>query len=304
MMSFPAHEAIGEWTRSLLLDGKRSIGYAIRGAQKGTPILVCHSMPGCRLSSLGSTEDLVQRGLLAVTPDRPGYGLSDPVKHATPSQWCADADHLLRHLGLDRLHVIGLSGGAAYALACAAAWPQRVLSVTLVSPIAPPELIGRSAHHAGGTAIGYWLGRFAPFLLRWGADSFASTLKNQPALALRQLMQQVGEGDTHGLNDQQLLQAHAGTLSQLQEAFRQGGAGHAADMRLVYRPWRLEFGRIAAPVHVWQGELDQTTPPEITKQWITHLPHARLRMVQGRGHTLLDEHAFTLELLSDLAKRS
>lgn len=86
-------------------------------------------------------DDLPQRhGLGAIVPDRPGFGLSSFQPGRCVSDWPADVQYLVSHLGLSHLAVMGGSGGGPYGIACALYLPQ--LSGVGVFAGAPPWSAG------------------------------------------------------------------------------------------------------------------------------------------------------------------
>jgi len=72
-----------------------------------------------------------------ITLDRPGYGASTPDPRMGYSRFSSDIEALVDHLGLDRVLFEGVSGGAPWALACAAELGSRVSGVILISPMGP-----------------------------------------------------------------------------------------------------------------------------------------------------------------------
>ena len=72
---------------------------------------------------------------------RRGHGGSDPVREKfSIEQQAQDALALLTHLGVERTHVIGHSGGGAIAVQLALAAPSLVHSLVVLEPaIMPPE---------------------------------------------------------------------------------------------------------------------------------------------------------------------
>jgi pimeloyl-ACP methyl ester carboxylesterase len=70
--------------------------------------------------------------------DLRGHGLSDmPRNGYTSSDMALDLNRLLNHLGIERAHLVGHSFGGAVALHHAAAYPDRVLSLTLADARVP-----------------------------------------------------------------------------------------------------------------------------------------------------------------------
>jgi len=73
-------------------------------------------------------------------------------------------------------------------------------------------------------------------------------------------------------------------IESYREAFRQGSAGVAQDLRLLTRPWGFDLGSIRAPTWVHHGEEDTTVPPEHSRRLADAIPAARLRLHPRHGH--------------------
>ena len=122
---------------TLDLPSGQRLGFARYGFPGGTPLIAFHGAPACRLMFASADEPARRLGLEIIAPDRPGYGLSpldaDPTLESRTDQNVA----LVDALGLDRFAVIGVSGGAPYAVALAARLGSRVTNLALVSPMGP-----------------------------------------------------------------------------------------------------------------------------------------------------------------------
>ena len=114
--------------------------YEIHG--EGQPLLFIHGLG----SSTRDWEFQVtefSKSYKVITLDLRGHGQSDkPAGPYSMSMFAADVTGLLRGLGIDRAHVVGLSlgGGVAFQLAVDA--PQMLKSLTIVN--STPELIVRT----------------------------------------------------------------------------------------------------------------------------------------------------------------
>jgi pimeloyl-ACP methyl ester carboxylesterase len=111
----------------------RGLEYEVMG--NGEAVLTIHGaliadtfLPLCREASLADRYRLIRYR-------RRGHGGSDPYSGAisldVPAQ---DAVALLDHLGVERAHVIGHSGGGLMAVALALEAPERVHSLVLLEP--------------------------------------------------------------------------------------------------------------------------------------------------------------------------
>jgi pimeloyl-ACP methyl ester carboxylesterase len=107
----------------------RSVGFADYGTPDQTAVLWCHGGPGSRLEPAFLADAAGRAGMRFIGIDRPGYGRSTPQPGRTIGGWVSDANAVLDHLGIDRLLVIGVSTGGAYALALAASSPRVIGAV-------------------------------------------------------------------------------------------------------------------------------------------------------------------------------
>jgi pimeloyl-ACP methyl ester carboxylesterase len=118
-------------------DGRR-LGYRALGPVEGFPVVYMHGAIGSPHWRVPGLEAAVTAlGIRYVAVDRPGFGASDPSPNRTVAHCAADVSDLAGALGWERLSVIGVSAGAPFALACAWALPERVVTAVAASPLAP-----------------------------------------------------------------------------------------------------------------------------------------------------------------------
>ena len=93
------------------------------------------SRPGCTRRS---------NGIRLIGVDRPGIGSSTPHAYADGHRLRRGPASIADVLGIDKMEIIGLSGGGPYTLGCAAAMPDRVVAVGVLGGVAPTR--GADAH--------------------------------------------------------------------------------------------------------------------------------------------------------------
>ena len=133
-----------------LVDGRR-LAYAEYGVPNGRPAFYCHGFPGSQREAQLIDPAARAQNVRIIAADRPGYGDSDPLPGRSILAWAKDLTALADHLGLDRFSLIGVSGGAPYALACAFLIPERLIACTLVCPLGPiyiPDLLNQMSRLA------------------------------------------------------------------------------------------------------------------------------------------------------------
>ncbi len=249
------------------------------GDPDGPVVLYFHGWPASRLEA-GLIPDLPVR-LLAF--DRPGYGRSSPQPGRTLLDWPRDVADVADRLGLDRFHVVGLSGGAPYAAACAYALPHRVLGVALVCPVPPAHGI-----HSRAPGVGHLfrLGRH-PVL----AHRLFSMLR--PLLRRRIITPSTLVGGSLPDADRDCLDTQ--TLAGLARVWREGIGrsiqGAVSDSQIYAQEWHVPLSAITVPTDVWYGAEDSMIPLHALAPFEA-IPGMRLHVLPNEGHySLAIRHA-------------
>ena len=109
------------------------IEYKIRG-NNGPVVLIAHGTPGGHDQTIGHTS-----GYRVLTPSRPGY-LRTPLSVGyTPLEQAAAFKELLDGLGIQKVIVIGISGGGPSSMEFAAAFPERTLGLVALEAVSFSE---------------------------------------------------------------------------------------------------------------------------------------------------------------------
>ena len=274
--------------RFIVLPDSRRLGYAELGDEQGRPLFFFHGTPGSRL--VFSERDALAQidGVRLVLPERPGYGVSDPQPNRTLLDWADDVATLADHLDIERFAVAGVSGGGPHALACASRLSDRVTVGLLLASPSPAGVRGVTRGMSFGNRLGLLLGRFAPGLVRRSIRSFAASFNSDPDRFLDGIARQMSESDRRLMEDAAVREAIA---RDVQEAYRQGGDGHADDAALAMtsQSWGFDLSVITVPVHLWHGEADVLAPRAMAEYLTRTLPTCELHFVPDAGH-LLTEH--------------
>lgn len=272
-------------TRQITLPDGRRLGFSELGDPAGAPIIHHHGMPGSRLDHQASPAVYAMLGARVFTPDRPGYGLSDPHPGAHLLDWAADAGALADALGIERFAVTALSGGGIYALACAAGLSGRVTAAVVAGCPAPFD---RAPERVNGAAlVGIWAERHAPAVLATAVRALSPAIRRFPQFFIHEATRD------NSAVDRSILERTARRLGQkesIREAFRQGGPGYLDDVRLLASPWGFELERLKVPVQLWYGDEDHVIPPSHSRYLASVIPSALLVACPGEGHMLLWRH--------------
>jgi pimeloyl-ACP methyl ester carboxylesterase len=280
--------------------GGVTLGVRESGTPDGSPVLHFHGTPGSRLELAWADESVARAGVHLVTFDRPGYGQSTQVPFSLSSV-AHLAIQLVDHLGWDRFATLGWSGGGPFALATAAAAPDRVPAVGAISGAGPfqeiPDALGALS---GGDAEGAALSASDPDA---AAIAFATTFADLAAVSdeaelLATFAPALSERDKRVLANPPIT---AALLRDIQEAFRQGSLGGGWDNVSWVGGWDFALDAVQCPVLLWYGDEDLMAPPSVGTWLEAHLPNARLTMRQGYGHMAAIEHL--PEMLTELTAR-
>ncbi|MFI5282037.1 MAG: alpha/beta fold hydrolase [Candidatus Dormibacterales bacterium] len=274
-------------TRVIQLAGGRRLAYTERGDPHGVPVIHQHGMPGSRLDHEADSDFYTSLGVRVITPDRPGYGLSDPHPHRRLLDWPSDVVELADQLELPHFGITALSGGGIYALACAAAIPDRLVEVAVTGCPGPMQRSGALDDARLLTRAGVWLGANAPGVLGGGASILGRLVRRYPSYFVERSNRDKPPSDLRWMS---MPSVSAGAAETLQEALRQGAGGYVQDIRILARPWGFDPESIHVPVHLWHGDLDTVIPISHGAYLASVIPSATLRVCPGEAHLLLWNH--------------
>jgi pimeloyl-ACP methyl ester carboxylesterase len=119
-------------------DGRR-LSVDSLGDPEGKPVFLLHGTPGGRGGPRPRGIVLYRLGIRLISFDRPGYPGSDRDPGRTVASAAENVRVIADYFGIDRFSVVGRSGGAPHALACAALLPDRVISAAALSSPAPHD---------------------------------------------------------------------------------------------------------------------------------------------------------------------
>jgi pimeloyl-ACP methyl ester carboxylesterase len=279
----------------------RRVGVTTLGDADAERIVVfCHPAPGTSVFD-PDPDASATRNVHIVAIDRPGYGSSDPVPYGEWPSIVRAADDIAEYLrsvvlaersmGVRRVRTVGIAGwsaGGRVALAFAARHPDLTERVAIVAtpapneavPWIPPELQAESDR----------LGTLAPAeavqqlseQLQLQADAVlsASDPGDVPPEAVGATAVDAAVLALPGVRDR------LGRM--LQDAFRQGAAGTAADiLSYTARPWGFDPGDVQAKTLIVGGQGDAIAGNAHAAWYQKAVPDSRMEMVPGVGHLVI-----------------
>jgi pimeloyl-ACP methyl ester carboxylesterase len=282
--------------RSLTLPDGRSLGYAEWGDPDGSPVMVIHGTPGCRLNRHPSNELMASTGARVITYDRAGYGISDRHRGRTVNDCVSDITALVDALGIGGFAVTGGSGGGPHCLAVAAALPDRVTRAACVVGVAPYDALGADA----------WYDGMDPENVKEFGWALAGedVLHAELTVAQREAEERVAEDPSTLLGDFDLPEADKAILARadiqqvireaIPEQARNGVWGWVDDDLAFTRPWGFDPATIRVPTAVWWGAEDVLVPAA-HGEWIARtVPGALPRVDRTGGHLADPDTEFVL----------
>jgi len=285
--------------KTITLHDGRTLGWAEFGAPDGQPVLYFHGFPGCRMEA--GLADAVAReiGLRIIAVDRPGFGLSAFQPGRTLADWPGDVAQLADALGLDRFRALGLSGGAPYLLACAAAIPERIIKATVIAglgPTDPPDaLTAMRWVQRTGLRMGRRFPRAVPALYRM----LCVPVRIRPRLLVSRLRSVCTAPDKIVLARKDVIQVLSASFG---GALQAGSRGPAWELGLIAGPWNIRHEDVRIPVRLWHGEQDVIVPPAMGRHAENALPDCHATYLPDDGHFSISVRhmdAILGELLAD-----
>lgn len=267
----------------ITLPDRRLLSYAEYGDGRGFPVVMCHGIPGSRFQRHPDESIARRLGVRVIVPERPGYGASSAKEGGSVANWSDDLTALVEHLGLSRLALAGVSGGAPYALAGAHRLRQRVTRVALVSGVAPDLLAHRISPWSRLTLR---LALRNPRALRHVLALPASFAARTPEGYMRLWAWRARSADRRILTRPDVARVIA---EDVPTALAQGAAGVTRDLSCIMADWAFSPGQIRAPVAIWHGDADRSVPPTCALQLAASLNSAQVIRVPNAGHLVVFE---------------
>jgi pimeloyl-ACP methyl ester carboxylesterase len=187
-------------------------------------------------------------------------------------------------LGIGRLAMWGFSGGGPPLLACATLLPDLVAAAAVLSSPAPYDAEGLD-----------WLAGMGPDAADWVALMFADwtaaraeteqereEMLAKPAGELAAGMRSaLPVGDAAFLLDEAIC---------MQRAYASGIEGCLDDNLAQVIPWGFELARIAVPVLLMHGRLDEAVPVSHGQWLAAHIPGVEARLFDHETHVTVREN--------------
>lgn len=261
----------------------RRIGFAEFGSAQGRAVFWLHGTPGARRQIPIEARVFAERmNIRLIGIDRPGIGSSTPYRYENVLAFTDDLRTVADTLGVDRMAIVGLSGGGPYTLASTYAMPDRVVAAGVLGGVAP--VVGPEAVDGGLMKLGAFV---APLLEVGGvpAGIVASSLIRLARPFASPIIDLYGRVSPEG--DRLLLarpEFKAMFLDDLLNGSRKQMAAPFADIVVFAQDWGFRVSEVTTPVRWWHGDTDHIVPFEHGLHMVDLLPDAQFHALPGESH--------------------
>ena len=260
-----------------LKDGNR-IGYNIFGKKKNFPIFYFHGWPGSRFEL--RNIPLKKKNCFVFAIERPGYGISDPIKNFKIKDWPKIVLEIANKFKIKKFSIIGVSGGAPFALSCAYFInSKRLKSVAIVCGLAPSNVKGMNKGRVG-------------MLMNYGNKPIVSWM------LLIFLRSKILNGNIEKSfynwkkkiplpkKDNKLFNVERGVklIKNFREAIKYGVTGVHRDANLYANYWGFDVKKINKKIFVWHGDKDLTVPISTLNFYKKNLKNKEIHTKKNEGH--------------------
>jgi pimeloyl-ACP methyl ester carboxylesterase len=268
---------------TIAVRGDRRLSFAEYGPRQGPAIVWMHGTPGARRQIPLEARELADRkGVRIIGLDRPGIGSSTAHLYPDVLDWAHDLELVLDTLAVDKVRVIGLSGGGPYALAAGAALPDRVHGVGVLGGVAPTR--GADAVDGGLIQLAVALAPLLSVTRVPAGIALTQVIRlvrplAGPALDLYAAVQPAG--------DKNLLarpEFKAMFIDDLLNGSRFQSSAALNDLVLFTRHWGFELADVGVPVRWWHGDADHIVPFRHGEHVVGRLPDATMSVIDGESH--------------------
>jgi len=277
----------GMWTdlvsdHTLQVGDGRTVAWTQSGDPEGRPVLRVPGTPGSRWNVRADQQPWLDRKVMMITTERPGYGVSTRLPGRRFAEHADDVAAILDALGIDRVPVYGASGGAPHILALCARHPQRVSAATILAGAAP--MTDAEAEEV------IPLNRQARRLIldddRQGLEALLIPLRESivedPLAAFGDVMSGAPPEDLAIMADPTWQESF---VRAVREALAQGVEGWADESIAVTKPWDdIELAAVETSLLWRHAPKDHNVPASAARRVVDALPNAQWAAWPDGGH--------------------
>lgn len=261
----------------------RNLAVELFGNPRGRPVFLLHGTPGSRLGPAPRSSVLYRLGVRLIAYDRPGYGDSDRLPRRPVAHVVDDVAAIADALGIERFAVVGRSGGAPHALACAALLPERTARTASLVGLAPRDAQGLDWFEGMTESnVREYVNAAAGHSQLTAALEFRSAaIRADPAGMVADMHSTLSASDRGIVADSGI---RAMLTRNFAEGLRSSADGWIDDVMSFSTDWGFRPEDIDVPVLLWHGEDDVFAPVSHTRWLGERIPGAELVVERGAAH--------------------
>lgn len=241
-----------------------AVEYELKGGKDGLTVLFFHGTPG------GYDQGLdAEAGLRALTLSRPGYLGTPLATGSTPAEQAKAAVALLDTLEIDKVGVMGVSGGGPAAYTFAADYPERTVGLAALEAV---------SHSTPSPDMGMPTADLASWLVIQGM-----VLSQDDAGVVAQMAR--NQSDRELLAAQPELQAQVAEMIWSLWPPSMRNAGLENDFR-QFNELDVPLESIRVPTLIVHGTKDQSVPYEHAEYAAARVTGSKLHAIEGAGHMM------------------
>ncbi len=245
-------------------------------------VLFFHGFPGSHKQAQSLNRYVTKHNFSLIAVDRPGYGHSTYTRPGDFRHHCEGIVELLDYLNVQKISVVGVSGGAPMAHLISSLYPERIEKLCIICglvPFASNSIKLFSINQKRAMIIRKWtpsviFKRFADLALK----HFGPEKKMQHFLSF------LNEADKRSL---QAPENRLVILQSMLEARRQKSKGVVWDSALYAQNWlnhcNLENLK-KFPVSYYHGKQDRLLKYEMSMYMNDRIPHSKITLFEEEGH--------------------
>lgn len=273
--------------KTITLKDGRTLAYTEHGDPNGKPVFFVHGNPGSRYMRHPDEQLTASLGMRVITPDRPGYGLSDFQPGRTLLDYPDDLVELAYALGIERFYVFGVSAGGPYVAAAAYKLPERVIRASIVSGPAPFDREDPMEGVSESFRIAYKSASQPTWLLRLLLNLQVWNERRNPDKVWRDVLERATEVDRDILLRPEIAEQ---VRAYRTETVRNGVKGWVQEARLLVSSWGFPLQAVQPHIDLWYGAFDLYTPVQMGEYLRELMPNTTWHYVRAGGHFMFFDH--------------
>ncbi|WP_438352530.1 alpha/beta fold hydrolase [Microbacterium sp. CJ88] len=269
--------------RAIRLADGRGLAWREYGDPDGLPCLYLSGTPASSLAG-AAFDDLARAERVRwISVDKPGYGASDFDPRRTLLRAGDESRQLADALGLDRIAVVGESGGGPFALATAYVMQEKITTAVVACGLAPWGA-GLDVQ-AMSPALRFMMraARSAPWLLPPLLNTMRRRLA-RPDAATAGLEKSLETAVPAERYAPEVRRTALATLPAILDALGGGPRAAVQELRIVTHDWGFERSAIRCHVDIIHGELDTNVPVSSAHSNAAAIPDSTLELFPDLAH--------------------